>query len=473
MRALGQAAARPRREFLRGTQPLGAFPPAAGRAGDALAAHERAHRIRHRGRLRRAGRSGERVDAVFGHAVGAAQERLPIDHAERRPRADGPHVGTRGAGRRDVLGVLREPAHAFALGGMDMDFAQRERESQPFPGRLQERSGARRGLVRHIDRGDVADPTAVRREEVALGMHVVIEGDQIRRRRRRAQLRQFALGELRLRQQIRGQRVRVVDAPRHQLHREEDPFAQERRVRGDALAGGREALQIVGQYELRLRRDAPDPLHRELLRARFVQERPAERRVVAQVGIPHAVERREARRRQRFVDRRPAPDPRKPAGDTFGIVREAPRKGGIEQIGVERPRAMMQQRHDRLDAARPQPFEAQRGPIEIVVFPQDRKTGCCDLQIGNQIDIAQARAKARLGALIAHGRGADPSDARFGRRPDLDHSIRREPVRAVCRARSRDRSCGRRESRPRVRCETRRTTRRLRRMRRVCGSTRR
>ena len=203
-----------------------------------------------------------------------------------------------------------------------------------------------------------------------------------------------------------------------------------------------------------------------------MHHRAAEGAIVAQIRIPHAIERREARRGERFVDRRPAPDPGEAPRDPLRIPGEALGKFRIEQVRLERARAVMQERHDRY-AAFAQALQARRRPLEIAVLPKQRKARRSDAEIGDRIDVGAARPKARLPALIARGRRIDPSDARLGRRPDFDHSLRSEPARAASRATSQGRSCGRRACRRQARAGTRRRGRTLRRRHRACGSTRR
>jgi hypothetical protein len=83
---------------------------------------------------------------------------------------------------------------------------------------------------------------------------------------------------------------------------------------------------------------------------------------------------------------------------------------------------MVQERHDRLDAAGAQPFQTRSRPGEIVALPKDRIPARRDAQVGDQIDVVGARVVAGLGKLIADRRRIDPRNRRLGTRPEFDRA---------------------------------------------------
>jgi hypothetical protein len=143
------------------------------------------------------------------------------------------------------------------------------------------------------------------------------------------------------------------DASAEQIEAEPAPLILMRRLVTERR--GREGLaEILGLEELRVRNGRADRAHRLERALALVHQRPEERRIVALVRIPVAVKGREARGRERLVDRRPHLDPGIAVGDAGGVIGELLREIGIEQAGVARAGAMVEQPADDFDAALPQ-----------------------------------------------------------------------------------------------------------------------
>ena len=128
---------------------------------------------------------------------------MPIHHAERRPHAEGAHVDAVDAQRLHIGGVLREPAHAFGRRRVHVHFADRQRQTQ---------------ALFHVDGRHVAG-CFVLREQVALGMRVVVEREQIGDGGVALHHREFQLVHAAPAGEKCGQRMRVADAAGHEFGR--------------------------------------------------------------------------------------------------------------------------------------------------------------------------------------------------------------------------------------------------------------
>jgi hypothetical protein len=145
--------------------------------------------------------------------------------------------------------------------------------------------------------------------------------------------------------------VTGAHAAHDELDREIHPTPLVRDERFDGFVASGEALQVFRDHELGGRDARANRFHRQQHAEGFVHERASEAPVViAQVRVPRAVQRGEARGRERFVDRSPAPYPRKCTRDRPRIARQQFRKRRIEQVRVRRPASVVQQGDDRLDA---------------------------------------------------------------------------------------------------------------------------
>jgi hypothetical protein len=160
----------------------------------------------------------------------------------------------------------------------------------------------------------------------------------------------------------------------------------------------------------------------------MIQHRAAECAMVPGARIPHAVQRRKTRRRQRLVDRRPALHPGKAASRFGGVGGEEFRERIVEELRMGRSAAVMQQRYERLDAVlreqgepplRPRIIAGARA-VALDVLPKHRIAARGHAERGEPFDIALAPGVPRLLTLIAIRRRIEPRDRRFGRRPNLD-----------------------------------------------------
>jgi hypothetical protein len=142
-----------------------------------------------------------------------------------------------------------------------------------------------------------------------------------------------------------------------------------------------------------------------------------------------AVKGGEARRGQRLVHRRPHLDPRIAIGDPCGEIGELVREIGIEQLGVARPRTMVEESSDDPDPALAKhrqplvrPGEVQLvGPVGGDRFPEDRVANRLDPEAGDQVDVAPTLEVAGLRALVSK-LVAEANDGAFDPSPKLKWS---------------------------------------------------
>ena len=150
---------------------------------------------------------------------------MPIDHAERRPDADGAHVAAIRAQRFEVGRMLGQPPHPLGLGCIDVHFAQRQRQCETVSGAAQQRFGARRRLARDIDCRDVADGIVRTGKDIPLRVDVVIECNESRPYRMRCDCVEFARAHAAALDQIRVQGMARNDAASDQFDRQQRAFA--------------------------------------------------------------------------------------------------------------------------------------------------------------------------------------------------------------------------------------------------------
>ena len=94
--------------------------------------------MRDGGLARFPGGAGEGEDPVLPVALAPAQQRIPVDHAERGPRAEHAHRQALLRQRSRVGVALQQPAHASALVRVDVHLADAERQSEALRGRAQQ-----------------------------------------------------------------------------------------------------------------------------------------------------------------------------------------------------------------------------------------------------------------------------------------------------------------------------------------------
>ncbi len=137
-----------------------------------------------------------------------------------------------------------------------------------------------------------------------------------------------------------------------------------------------------------------------------------------------AVEAGEAGGGERLVDRGPHLDPRIALGDPGGIIGQLRREVRIEQVGVARARAVMEEAADHLDAALAKHGEPVVGPGEIELvrafrsdrLPQDRESDRRQAEPGHQVDVRPPVAVTGLRCLVSI-RVVEPDNGAFGASP--------------------------------------------------------
>ena len=145
------------------------------------------------------------------------------------------------------------------------------------------------------------------------------------------------------------QRVASVDPAAQQIPAEPAPFVEEvRQLRQLPRRVG--LAQVVGLHQLGIQVDLPDRPHRQHYRAALVQQGLDEDAVIASVRIPDAGQAAEPRGRERLVDRRVVFNPGIACSHRAGEAGKLAGEGRIDQAGVARPAALVQQADDRRDA---------------------------------------------------------------------------------------------------------------------------
>jgi len=204
------------------------------------------------------------------------------------------------------------------------------------------------------------------------------------------------------------QRMRASDAAGEQVEREPAALVVEGRLVGECRRASREA-EVVGLHELGVGDDLADRPHRQHRGLHLVQQGTHEAAVVGGVRIPQAVQRRETRRRQRLVDRRPGALFGVAFGDAARVVGKQRGKVVGQQVRVRRSAAVVQQPHDGLQAAFAHAMQRAIGPLEIEfaraacrgVFPQHRQAHAGGAQRREAVDVLEPMAKAGERRLVA------------------------------------------------------------------------
>src|SRR5215213_9500128 len=114
-------------------------------------------------------------------------------------------------------------------------------------------------------------------------------------------------------------------------------------------------------------------------------------------------------------------------GDLRRIVREQAGELRIEEIGVARPRAVVHQGPDHLDAMLAQMLEplVVPGKVELAWsfrsnrLPQDRVANRLDAELDHRVEVAEARVMTGVDQLVAIV-VADPDDRTFDPAPQLE-----------------------------------------------------
>ncbi len=226
------------------------------------------------------------------------------------------------------------------------------------------------------------------------------------------------------------QRMPLVDVSAQQVERQPTALVVEGGLVGQGGRRSREA-QVVGLDEPGRRVDGADGAHRQHGRVHLVQQRPHETGVVRRMRIPQAVQAGEAGRRQRLVDRRPAFDVRKALGDLAGIAGELGREVRIDQAGVARAAAVVEQPDDGLEPVGLQACDRPGGPREVQragycgdTFPENGKSHALRAQRGETVDVVGPAREAGQRRLVTPT-VVDPIDRAFRADPQLQRLLHR------------------------------------------------
>jgi hypothetical protein len=197
------------------------------------------------------------------------------------------------------------------------------------------------------------------------------------------------------------------DRAGQQIERQPPPRALERRL-GPSLRGTERGAAILGLDQTGTRCHLADGPHCHDRGAHLRQQRPDESTVVGSVRIPVSVEAAEPRRRQRLVDRREVLDPRVPARHRRGELGQAGRERVIDERGVARTAAVMDETDDRADVELAQPAEplVAPPPVDLVdavraeTLPQHRVSQRANAERGEQLEVLRPAIVTRADQLI-------------------------------------------------------------------------
>ena len=166
--------------------------------------------------------------------------------------------------------------------------------------------------------------------------------------------------------------------------------------------------EVFGLNQPRRRYDAANLAHRRAGRIDLVEQRQPAAALVAVMRIPEAVQTAESCRGQRFVDRRPVGDPVEALGGSAGVCGKTGRETVVEQAGMGRTAAMVDQSGNRRDAEAAQVGQLTVRPVEIlaVAFPQQWIAQLRDAQCCKAFEIASpvvVPGQARLVGVVIAG----------------------------------------------------------------------
>jgi hypothetical protein len=140
--------------------------------------------------------------------------------------------------------------------------------------------------------------------------------------------------------------------------------------------------------------------------------------------VPVAVESGEARGGERLVDRGPHLDPGVTVGDARGIIGQLLREIGVEQLGIKRARAVMDEAANHVDAALAEHRQPVVGPGEIELvrplrrhgLPQDREPDRGQAEVRHQVEVDAPVPVAGFRCLISI-RVLEADNGAFGASP--------------------------------------------------------
>ncbi len=226
-------------------------------------------------------------------------------------------------------------------------------------------------------------------------------------------------------EQVGPERVGRPDPPAQQVGGEPAPLVLEV---GLGLHGRRGVgpAQVVGLDERRAGLHLADSAHRQHGAQALVEDHAHEALVGGVVRVPHAVQAAEARGRQRLVDRGVGRDPGGAPRHLPGVRGQLLGKFGVQQAGVARAAAVVQQRDDRLPPPGAEAGELPVGPAPVGgvraagrdLRPQCRVTDAARPQAGQQVEVAGTFQMPAPFELVEVG-VADAVEGTFDPQPQL------------------------------------------------------
>ncbi len=176
---------------------------------------------------------------------------------------------------------------------------------------------------------------------------IVIDADHVGRARPVPEELEFSLADGFA--QVAPQRMILADAAAKQVEAQPAPVVFECGLLPE-FRRRENPPQVFGLDQLGLRADRPDLFHRKHGGAALVDQRPEKIGMAFSVGVPMAVEAAEARRRQRFVDRRVFLDPWIAFGHAPRVACKHLCELRLEDFAVTGSVAVMAERRDDFDA---------------------------------------------------------------------------------------------------------------------------
>ena len=194
---------------------------------------------------------------------------------------------------------------------------------------------------------------------------------------------------------------------------------------------GEGPAQILGLNQPRAGDAAADRAHRAQRSPALVHHHAQERRPVPVVRVPVAVQPGEPRGRDRLVHRGPVLDPPVARGHRVGVGGELLGELRVQQVGVARPRAVVQQADDRRQPEAAQPCQSRVVPSPVPQvgmvwrhpLPQHGVAQDANPERSHPVQVVVPLEVARLAELVAP-LVADAHHAAFKATPHLERIAR-------------------------------------------------
>ncbi len=367
------------------------------------------------------------------------EQAAPVDGAECGPGGDGANINAVVPGVQRCRPGLVQPAKLLLARATHVHFGDSHRQAvarmrfaQSHPEAVDQCTMCTDGLDVGIGLASVAAVQVrwVQFQPIVqetLAGDVGVDADDVGRTGRLAQAHEFILPGAAA-AQPGPQRMPLIDPAAQQVERQPAALVVEGGLVGHGGCRAREA-EIVSLDEPGRRVDVADGAHRKHGRVHLVQQRAHEAGVVRRMRIPQAVQAGEAGRRQWLVDRRPAFHVWKALGDLAGIVGEQGGEVRIDQAGVARAAAVVQQPDDGLKPVRVQAGDRTGGPREVQgtrqcggMFPKNGKSHALRAQRGETVDVVGPAREAGQRRLVTPT-VVDPIDRALRADPQLQRLL--------------------------------------------------